>query len=45
MALAEETKSIVAQFNYTDEDINKGVKEFLRQMGMCLDPGSALTAH
>ena len=33
MALAAETKAIVAQFDYTDEDVNKGVKEFLRQMG------------
>lgn len=33
MALAAETKSIVAQFDYSDEDVNKGVQEFLRQMG------------
>ncbi|OTA99982.1 hypothetical protein M426DRAFT_66716 [Hypoxylon sp. CI-4A] len=32
MALAEETKRIVAQFDYTDDDVNKGVQEFLRQM-------------
>ncbi|KAI1101026.1 putative glucokinase [Jackrogersella minutella] len=32
MALAEETKHVVAQFEYTDEDVNKGVQEFLRQM-------------
>ncbi|KAI1765761.1 hypothetical protein GGR53DRAFT_488949 [Hypoxylon sp. FL1150] len=32
MALAEETKRIAAQFEYTDEDVNKGVQEFLRQM-------------
>ncbi|KAI1472437.1 uncharacterized protein F4812DRAFT_448999 [Daldinia caldariorum] len=32
MALAQETKRITAQFEYTDEDVNKGVKEFLRQM-------------
>lgn len=32
MALAEETKRITAQFEYTDEDVNKGVQEFLRQM-------------
>ncbi|KAH9889176.1 glucokinase [Xylariomycetidae sp. FL2044] len=32
MTLAEETKRITAQFDYTDDDVNKGVKEFLRQM-------------
>lgn len=35
MALAQETKAIVAQFEYSDDDVNKGVKEFLRQMGTC----------
>lgn len=33
MALVAETERIVAQFDYTNEDVNKGVKEFLRQMG------------
>jgi hypothetical protein len=33
MALAAGTKTIVAQYEYTDDDVNKGVKEFLRQMG------------
>lgn len=36
MALAAETKAIVAQFEYTDENVNLGVKEFLRQMGKSL---------
>ncbi|KAI1124857.1 glucokinase [Nemania abortiva] len=31
-SLVEETKRIVAQFDYTDDDLNKGVLEFLRQM-------------
>ncbi|KAI0968846.1 glucokinase [Xylaria arbuscula] len=31
-SLLEETKRIVAQFEYTDEDVNNGVREFLRQM-------------
>jgi hypothetical protein len=35
MALEAETKSIVKQFEYTDDDVNKGVKEFLRQMSTC----------
>src|SRR5262249_39830422 len=33
MALAEETKRIIAQLEYTDEDANRGVAEFIRQMG------------
>lgn len=33
MALVEETKRVTAQFDYTDADVNNGVKEFLRQMG------------
>ncbi|KAL2262431.1 hypothetical protein VTK26DRAFT_1334 [Humicola hyalothermophila] len=37
MSLEAETKSIVAQFEYTDEDVNKGVKEFLRQMQVGLE--------
>ncbi|KAI1352687.1 glucokinase [Xylaria sp. FL0043] len=31
-SLVEETKRIVAQFDYTDDDVNQGVQEFLRQM-------------
>ncbi|KAI3329647.1 glucokinase [Ustulina deusta] len=31
-SLVEETKRIAAQFDYTDDDVNKGVREFLRQM-------------
>ncbi|KAI0551433.1 glucokinase [Xylaria curta] len=31
-SLVEETKRVVAQFDYTDDDVNKGVQEFLRQM-------------
>ena len=30
-----QTDVIVEQFKYSDDDVNKGVKEFLRQMGMC----------
>jgi hypothetical protein len=33
-SLVAETKRIVAQFDYTNEDVNKGVQEFLRQMSM-----------
>lgn len=35
MSLESEAKSVIAQFEYTDEDVNKGVKEFLRQLGGC----------
>jgi hypothetical protein len=34
MSLLAETESIVKQFEFTDNDVNKSVKEFLRQMGM-----------
>jgi len=37
MSLATETAAIVAQFDYSDEDVNKGVKEFLRQLGEGLE--------
>ncbi|OAP61360.1 hypothetical protein AYL99_03563 [Fonsecaea erecta] len=32
MALEAEAKRMVAQFEYTAEDVNKGVKEFIREM-------------
>ncbi|KAI0475956.1 glucokinase [Xylariaceae sp. FL0804] len=35
--LGEETKTIVGQFEYTDNDMNKGVQEFLRQMNEGLE--------
>ena len=41
MALAAETKRVVSLFEYTDNDVNKGVKEFLRQMGMFAFPHCA----
>ncbi|KAM7201895.1 putative glucokinase [Naviculisporaceae sp. PSN 640] len=37
MSLEAETKAVVAQFDYTDEDVNKAVKEFIRQMGEGLE--------
>ncbi|KAK5656349.1 hypothetical protein OQA88_4729 [Cercophora sp. LCS_1] len=37
MGLEAETKTIVSKFEYTDEDVNKGVKEFLRQMSEGLE--------
>ncbi|KAH7185466.1 uncharacterized protein B0J16DRAFT_132835 [Fusarium flagelliforme] len=36
MALADESNRIVEQFEFPDEDLNRHVKEFLRQMGMLL---------
>jgi len=32
MALEAEAKRMVAQFEYTAADVNKGVKEFIREM-------------
>ncbi|KAK4218991.1 putative glucokinase [Rhypophila decipiens] len=37
MTLEAETKAVVAQFDYTNEDVNKAVKEFIRQMGEGLE--------
>ncbi|KAK3383536.1 hypothetical protein B0T24DRAFT_688072 [Lasiosphaeria ovina] len=37
MSLEAETKSFVSKFEYSDEDVNKAVKEFLRQMGEGLE--------
>lgn len=38
MALANAAKRVSAEFDYPAEDLNKAVKEFLREMG-----GSAAT--
>jgi hexokinase len=32
MALLEEAKRVAAEFEYPPEEVNKGVKEFIRQM-------------
>ncbi|KAH6894124.1 hypothetical protein B0T10DRAFT_589504 [Thelonectria olida] len=37
MALADETNHIVSQFDFTDDDLNRHVKEFLRQMSEGLE--------
>lgn len=42
MALEAETQAIVEQFEFSDDDVNKAVKEFLRQMGRCLTDSSLL---
>jgi hexokinase len=34
MALADESNRIVQEFDFSDEELNTHVKEFLRQMGM-----------
>jgi hexokinase len=34
MALADESNRIVKEFDFSDEELNNHVKEFLRQMGM-----------
>jgi len=32
MSLLEEAKKVAAEFKYPPEEVNKGVKEFIRQM-------------
>jgi predicted oxidoreductase (fatty acid repression mutant protein) len=38
--LGEHVHTVVRQFDYSDADVNKGVKEFLRQMRTCCNPQS-----
>ena len=33
MALLEQARKVAAEFEYSPDDVNKGVKEFIRQMG------------
>ena len=44
MALQAKTKSVVSELEYTDKDVNTGVKEFLRQLSMYLAVHSASDA-
>ena len=34
MGLAQEASRVAKEFEYSAEDVNKGVKEFIRQMSM-----------
>lgn len=36
MALADESNRVVQEFDFTNDDLNRHVKEFLRQMGTSL---------
>lgn len=36
MALAEQAKRVAAEFDFSDDGVNKAVKEFIREMGMRL---------
>jgi len=45
MALEAETAAIVAKFDYTDDDVNKAVKEFLRQLGRYIGSDDWLSDH
>lgn len=44
MTLQDETNRVVADFDFTDDDVNRHVKEFLKQMGMSFTSCS-LTTH
>ena len=35
MSLLQEAKRVAAQFEYNTDALNKGVKEFIREMGEC----------
>ena len=34
MSLMKEARRVAAEFGYPAEEVNKGVKEFIREMGM-----------
>ena len=34
MSLASEAKRVAAEFDYTDDEVRKGVKHFIQQMSM-----------
>ena len=38
MGLAQEAARVAAEFEYSDDQVNKAVKEFIRQMGMFVAP-------
>jgi hypothetical protein len=40
MALADETKRVVSQFEFSDSDVNTHVQEFLKQMSKLIAPRS-----
>ena len=43
MSVLEEAKRIAAEFDYTDDDVRKGVAEFIKQMGgYGLEEGSSM---
>ena len=35
MALVEKAKQVAAEFEYPPDELNRGVQEFLEEMGMC----------
>lgn len=37
MGLAQEAARVAAEFEYSDDQVNKAVKAFIRQMGMSTD--------
>ena len=36
MSLLAESKRVAAEFEYTDEDVRRGVAEFIKEMSMCV---------
>lgn len=39
MSLLGEARAVAAEFEYPPEEVNRGVKEFRRQMSMHIDVG------
>jgi hypothetical protein len=44
MGLAQEAARVAAEFEYSDAQVNKAVKEFIRQMGMSAVPKPLATS-
>ena len=42
MTLLDEAKKVAAEFEYTAEDVNRGVKAFISQMGAYIEHGGSL---
>lgn len=47
MGLAQEASRVAAEFEYSAQDVNNGVKAFIRQMGENIpdSPGGSMLTH
>ena len=45
MSLLKEAQRVAAEFDYPAKELNKGVKEFMREMGMMGLPRADIQVH